>query len=727
MFLKKNGLLEWLDGEKPGPLMRILWFAPDADQIALIQVEGESVLPVFYRRDELETALAKGEARLVAEDPFSHLQQPETAISTHHRAIRNAAWEVIGPLVENETGRIFFPADRGPLVQQTHDRTGRSVVTIYKYLRRYWQGGQIRNALLPLFNRCGGPGKIRRTTSAKRGRPARLTQAAGVNVDEAMREKFRRGIRIFYQNRSERSFQDAYQLTLERFFHKGYEQHNGAVVKCLPPATELPTFGQFRYWYEKEHNLRQTLTARKGSRQYHLKHREVLGDSAEMAHGPGSFYQIDATVGDIYLVSSFDRSRIIGRPVIYMVVDVFSRMITGLSVGLEGPSWLGALLALENACSEKVSFCKEFGIEISGADWPCAGLPEALLSDRGELFSQASDNLVNALNIRISTAPPYRADWKGIVERSFRTTNEKVIQWLPGAVRAPRERGETDYRLDATLDLQQFRKLLILCALDHNHSHRMDWFRLTEGMMADRVEPYPLELWEWGIRCRSGSLRPVARDILRLNLLPSDEATVTHRGIRFRGLLYTTELAVQEQWFVKARHKGTWRISVAYDPRLLDVIYLRMENGKRLERCVLLGAEKAFQGRDWHDALDVMEIRKQAAVAARSRTQRSKAAFHAQVEQIVAEAMEQTERHRRPGQSRQERITGIRANRKAEQDQERDQNAWELGAPPPASCPAEVVMLPAAAPDETDPDYLPPPRPLAKLRQLREEMWKNDK
>ena len=246
-------------------------------------------------------------------------------------------------------------------------------------------------------------------------------------------------------------------------------------------------------------------------------------------------------------------------------------------------------------------------------------------------------------------------------------------------------------------------------------------------MQSDQVEPYPLDLWNWGMRCRSGCLRPVSRDILRLNLLPSDEATVTHRGLRFRGLLYTTELALQEQWFVKARQTGTWRVPVAYDPRLLDVIYLRLEHGKRLERCVLLGVEQTFQGRDWHDALDVLELRKQAAVAARSRTQRSKAAFHAQVEQIVAEAVEQTERSRTPGQSRQSRIAGIRANRKAEREQERNTDAWELGAPAAPAGAAEVVRPPSGTPEEPDPDYVPPPRPLAKLRELREELWKNDK
>lgn len=225
--------------------------------------------------------------------------------------------------------------------------------------------------------------------------------------------------------------QDAYQKTLEKFFHKGYDLlPDGTLVPFLPPSQELPTFGQFRYWYEKEQNLTQALSTREGKRRYNLRHREVLGDSTQMAFCPGSIYQIDATIGDIYLVSSLDRSRIIGRPVIYVVIDVFSRLIVGISVTLEDPSWVGVMQALENTASDKVSFCREYGIEISDKDWPSHHLPEMILADRGELEGYKADNLVNSLNVRVSNTPPYRADWKGIIERNFRLSNDKAIHWV---------------------------------------------------------------------------------------------------------------------------------------------------------------------------------------------------------------------------------------------------------------------------------------------------------
>jgi hypothetical protein len=141
------------------------------------------------------------------------------------------------------------------------------------------------------------------------------------------------------------------------------------------------------------------------------------------------------------------------------------------------------MLALENATLNKVAFCQEFGIQIDEADWPSHHLPEGILADRGELEGYNADNLVNALNVRVSNTPPYRADWKGIVERNFRLSNDKMIHWMPGAVNRNRERGDKDYRLDAVLDLHQFRHLIALCVLEHNNNHRMNWYRLDEFMI----------------------------------------------------------------------------------------------------------------------------------------------------------------------------------------------------------------------------------------------------
>jgi len=495
--------------------------------------------------------------------------------------------------------------------------------------------------------------------------------------------------------------------------------HHSSPVQVRSAPLEFAS--GIRYWHEKQHDPTRSLIAREGARRFNTRHCALLGDSTQMAFGPGKVFQFDATIGDIYLVSSLDPTRIIGRPVIYDIEDVFSRMIVGLSVTLEGPSWLGAMLALENAHADKVAFCKEYGVDITEEQWPCHHLSEGYLADRGEFEGYNADNLTNSLNMAVYNTAPWRADWKGIIERNFRLSNERMIHFLPGAVHRARERGEHDYRLDACLTLRQFRKLMIYCILHHNNEHRMDWYRMDEFMISDHVEPYPIDLWNWGIQNRGGALRRLDHTIVRLNLLPQEEASVTDRGIIFRGLPYSCELALKEQWFVRARERGRWQIPVVFDPRLPDVIYLRLEDGRKMEPCSLLEQEHRFSGRDWEEIQDYFELQKQRKEASRTREQQGQAKFHALVEGTIKEAQE-AKQEAPSKQSKRARVQGIRENRKKERKLEQAKGAWQLAADQPDKPAKETGGLAQIEPaPETGPAYVPPPKLISKLRQLHEE------
>lgn len=181
---------------------------------------------------------------------------------------------------------------------------------------------------------------------------------------------------------------------------------------------------------------------------------------------------------------------------VYFVIDVFSRMIAGLSVGLEGPSWVGAMNVLANAASSKPEWCRQFDVEVSEADWPCRSMPEALLADRGEMLGSAAETLVQRFGLRLETAAPYRADWKGIVERRFGLLHSSLKPYAPGFIEPDfQERGARDYRLEAALDLDDFTAMLIRCALRQNNEHPISYPR-DPAMIAEDVNPIPIELWE---------------------------------------------------------------------------------------------------------------------------------------------------------------------------------------------------------------------------------------
>ena len=91
-------------------------------------------------------------------------------------------------------------------------------------------------------------------------------------------------------------------------------------------------------------------------------------------------------------------------------------MIAGFYLGFDNPSYVVAMQAIVNACIDKTKACSELGIEINFEEWPCVGLPDVILADRGEMMSHQVNALIAGFNVRIESAPPRRGDAKGIVE-----------------------------------------------------------------------------------------------------------------------------------------------------------------------------------------------------------------------------------------------------------------------------------------------------------------------
>ena len=584
-----------------------------------------------------------------------------------------------------------------------------------------------RNALLPRFNRSGGPGKERRSGESKRGR-RKLNQVngAGVNVTHEARKLFRLGIKTFYANPDDtvkRTLREAYDCTIQRYFSHDGKLIDGVWTKVTPPAGDVPTYEQFRYWFSKDTDADRVLQIRTGRRRYDLQYRGLGGDASAVAFGPGSVYQIDSTKADVYLVSAIDRKRIIGRPTLYFIIDVFTRMITGFCAVIEPSSYASGRLALENAAQSKVDYCKGFGITISEEEWPAMHLPEVLVADRAEFLGEKSNHLVDAFGFQITNTPPYRADLKAFVERLHLSVREKLIRQMPGVVLKPHERGEADYRLDAALNFRDFRKALIYFILHHNRS-RIEKFRPKQFMLTDRVEPRPIELWKWGVENRSGHLLRHDPEFVKMNLLPSEKATLTERGIRFKNLYYTCERAVTEHWFATARQERSSRIDIAYDPRSTANIYLRLPKQGGHERCQLMAACSEFAECSWEDMADYFTATKGMKEESRTNDIQNGALYNAQVGGVVETAKDLTTAALN-GESKASRISGIRDNARLEREIERRAALGDVTADP---TPAPGKPLPSPegpAASETDGGYVGVPTDFETLEQQREELCKS--
>ncbi|MBD2451000.1 DDE-type integrase/transposase/recombinase [Nostoc sp. FACHB-152] len=689
-----NDLIEWIDESGNNFIERVLWIDEGYIIAFVYDINAKTGFPEAKKVSEIREAISDGHALKLKSDPWARIVRDED-LSPKEKKLRDRAWQIISFIVTQEPS-IYYRDYRGTLVQQVLEKynAGRTEgelvpITVYKYLRRFWQRGKNKNALLPDYANSGGKGKPKISGDKKRGRPRKYAQVPeigiGRNVTEEDKRIFRFAIAKFYNNSKKNFLTTAYDLMIKEYYSEDFYYDENGVKKCiLIPPDKRPTFTQFKYWYEVEQtDIRKTIISRKGSRKYALENRAITGTSQMETIGPGSRYQIDATIADVYLVSIYNPNWIIGRPVIYVVIDVFSRMITGVYVGLEGPSWTGAMMALANAAADKVKFCQEYGIEISEDEWPCRHIPDAILGDRGELAGMNVETLIPNLDVRIENAAPYRADWKGLVERQFRTIHGYVKPFVPGYIDTDfRQRGGHDYRLDGRLNINEFTKIVIFLILQHNNHDYLNNYARDEMMITDDVNPIPRELWQWGIANRSGRLRTFPEDIVKLNLMPTGKATVTARGIKFKGMYYTCEKARKEFWFEKSRSsllsKSEKSLDISYDIRQPNFIYLRSPNGRDFEKCWLLESQQRYLDKNFYDIDYLLAYEKLQSQKNQGTRLQAKADLIANIESIVSQAKEETKAVLDDTLSDRQKVSGIRQNRADEKNNRRKNESFEL-------------------------------------------------
>jgi len=717
-----NELILWNPGQINEYMERILWIDSGGYILYVIDALSTGGLPKVKRIDEIISALENGEAEKADNDPVINVISEED-IKDSDKLKRDYAWTVISDLVayEKEPG-VFDREKRGPWISLAVEKYSVTYATVYKYLRRYWQRGKNKNALLPDYYNSGGRGKRKKLGDKKIGRPRKNIQVngPGVNVNEATKKIFRVAINKYMDTPKENYATVAYNLMVKEFYNEDYRFEDGIRKSVNIPIAQIPTITQFRYWYEVEQDLIKSLTLRKGKKKFALQHRASTGKSDADIIGPGSKYQIDATIADVYLISRFNKDWIIGRPIIYSVIDCFSRMITGIYVGLEGPSWIGAMMALANAFSDKVSFCKEYNINIESEDWPCFHTPQAVLGDRGEMESIKADTLVNGLDIRIENTPSYRADWKGIVEQCFHLLDEQVKPLVPGHIDIDfRERGGTDYRLDAKITIFQFTQIIIKCVLKHNNEHWMKSYETDEMMIEDDVDPIPRELWIWGIVNRSGKLKSFPKDTIKLNLMPTGIATVTENGIKFKKMFYSCNKAIDEQWFEIARNKGSWKEKIAFEPRNMDYIYIKSEDGKSFIKCAMID-KKRYGDKTLDEINYLLEYDKLKLDRNSGRILQSKIDLLSEIESIIEEAENTSDKQAHKTESNASRTKNIRVRRKLEKEDERLTKAFVLDEKGDSE-PAKVIPI------RGEDDKLKYPSNIEYLRKKqRERMGKQD-
>lgn len=716
-MIYNNSVFKYMDDEN-GQRIRVI--SINDLYVYLVNIDALTSMPRRELLKKIEEEI-EGEKLIAIKDPFARIIN-EKELSDLQVNKRDDSWKFIDKYWEDGKYELLEKNSREIKLMEIANTSGLSLTKVKKIFSRYWQRGMNKNALLPDYINSGARGKERKLSDLKVGRPANVDYSGdsieGINITDDVKRHFQFVINRYYRNNKKISLKETYTLLLRDFYSEVYKENN-EIKHAVWDNERIPKYNQFYYWFKKLEDVKKDITLRDSDKEFNLKHRPLLSNSTIETDGPGTRFQIDATIADVYLVSSLNTKRIIGRPIVYAIIDVYSRLITGIYVGLEGPSWLGAMMALDNMIADKVEFCKKYGIEITEEQWPSKHLPDIIIADRGEFEGYSPENLINNLNVKIENTSPYRGDLKGIVERNFRTLNTKIRHKTPGAIQNEfRKRGDKDYRLDSTLTIEEFTRVYINIVLHHN-MHLIEKYPVEKEMIEAEILPIPIEIWNWGIENKKGRLKTIDRDILRLNILPRGKASVSRAGIKFKGLSYSSDKAISEQWFVKPSVKS---IEIVYDPRNVNKIYIPHDNGSGYEECYLL--ETCYQYKEC--LLEEIILNQEFLAELKQKNLRaqnqSNIDLENEIEKIVKDAKVARSKEVDFGESKNKKLKGIKNNRTIEKEMNRETESFIIGKEKgDVNKVAEVIQLPGKNDDVGEKQDPGGKRVMELLKKKRDE------
>lgn len=549
---------------------RILYINPNLEILFWIVVDDSESLPMEIDLNEF--------IRLVNEKEIILDNQVEQVKDSRRFSEKSLArWEKNWQIIEKD-----IADEPAILLTEVFNRTSTDLAskhnisrqTVRRLFIRYWKNGKSKASILPDYDKSGARGKERKSNSAKRGRP-NIVSTNSLNVDDKIKKIIQAAYKKYFLKIEQSSLNTAYLNFLRVNFKKEVESKD---------LSKVPSLSQFKYWGEKKFNREQILRAKYGNRIYDKDLRLKKGSSLTHVIGPGSLYQIDSTKSDIELVSELDRSTAIGSPTLYIVSDTFSRMIVGILVTLENPSYKIGSRALYNSFINKVQFCKDELLfedpefRISEKDWPCNAIPERVVADRAELLGHQSSGIVELLGITLENTPAYRPDLKPVVENHFKLVHKK-LKGVDGNIGMKstnhHQRGVRNARLDAIFTLKEYYRIIVKEAIVFNKSQYLEEYPLDEDMVMAKLRPIPAELWSWGINNRSGKLRVNNVANLKEKMLPKANGGLNREGLRFKNGWY--DVPINSKINNRQLQEKKISVTVAYDDYNLSAVYMIYE------------------------------------------------------------------------------------------------------------------------------------------------------
>ena len=541
--------------------------APDRfiAQDAQFHVEQE------FSQEEIHAHYAAGRLQFQI-DPLRETSKPRSPgktkrsrhLTAEERKTLERRWRAIEPLT-----KLPGPPQETHYRQRAAElrsrRTPCSPRTLRRYYRAWQAAGKDRMALVPAVRRRGGRGQSRR--NGLWNRHPQLHQL----MEEA--------IQIVYLNKARRPISAVTRRVLEDLQRLNARLPAGQAIP-VPRQSALARaiarrIAQLDPWeVDRQRWGRKIADSRHKFKQTQRLATRIL-ERVELDHSP-----LKVVVGS--------QAGPIGQPWLTILIDYYSRLVVGFCLGFEPPSYGVIMEALRNTILPK-NYLKERYPRVQRL-WPCCGLPEKLVCDRGsDLISKDLEEAAFQLGIELDFNPPRTPHLKGTVESFFDGLNDQLASSLPGRTfRSWVDRA--DYKPDDG-PLLSYEGLLEVI-----HIHLIDVYSIAKHPTSTMTR---LEMWHDSAAVHPPCLPATSEELLVL-LARRAERTLTTRGIELGGMFYTSDELMALRPELAAGNHRVERLSVRYNPWDLGAVWVISPiDGSFLEATAIDSAMQGMTEYQW--------------------------------------------------------------------------------------------------------------------------------
>ena len=474
--------------------------------------------------------------------------------------------------------------------------------TFWRICKRYFSSGFKDYALIDA-KRVKEIKRKKYNYKEKPGAHSRYLENTGVAINEDIEKWFNDALNDYKSGRA-KTMRSAYDKMNYLHFSK-IELINGSQTLVLLPESERPTIKQFRYYVNKHMTAEEKDKIKTSAQEQRNNKRLLLSDSLNGVMGPGDLIEIDAVEADVSLVSSTNKNQSIGRPIVYFMVDVYTRCIIAMSVAFDNNSVLALTNLFLNLSDDKKEYCGRYGINLENSEiWPSNFIPNRIRLDRGSDFkSKEFDRICVALGIEKQLVSGGSGSLKGTVEQSFHQMHSRQNVHLEnyGLIE---KRHDSKHHKESTLTIYDYTKMVINFVLFHNQQYDKD-YKVTKEMIEKQIEPIPAILFKYGVN-KYGHPRPIAnKEQYLYDLLTPVKANISRRGICYKGLYYLpdNDVNLTHKMFEAGAKKIPFEVRI--DKRNVDAVYYK--DGNRLIKASLnkqITGNSDYEGLTWKEYED---------------------------------------------------------------------------------------------------------------------------